>query len=232
MGRDCKGEYRMEETVHRARRREQEKKDLLFFERQYWERNILSVAGVDEAGRGPLAGPVVAAAVVFKPNVCIPFVDDSKKLSEQRREELYHAICREAVAVGVGTVSHEVIDRINILQASMLAMHKAIDQLSVQPAQLLVDGNFFRHERIPVENVVKGDALSHCIAAASIIAKVTRDSLMREYDVEYPHYGFAKHKGYGTREHVAAIHRYGLSAIHRKTFHVPNLDFGEAIVIA
>ena len=222
----------MEGNEHHYARRTLEKKDLLFFERQYWGKDILSVAGVDEAGRGPLAGPVVAAAVIFKPGVCIPFVDDSKKLSERRREELYHAIRREAVAVGVGAVSHEVIDRINILQASMLAMHKAIEQLSVQPAQLLVDGNFFRHERIPVENVVKGDALSHCIAAASIIAKVTRDALMREYDIQFPHYGFAKHKGYGTQEHVAAIRRYGLSAIHRKTFHVPNLDSAEVVVNA
>jgi len=199
-------------------------KDLLYFERRYWDRNILCVAGVDEAGRGPLAGPVVAAAVIFKPGVCIPFVDDSKKLSENRRENLYHTICREAVAVGIGTVSHEVIDKINILQASMLAMHKAIGQLNIQPEQLLVDGNFFHHENIPVENIVKGDALSHSIAAASIIAKVTRDALMKEYDLVFPHYGFAKHKGYGTREHIAAIHRYGLSEIHRKTFHVPSLD--------
>jgi len=200
------------------------KRDLLFFERKYWEQNILTIAGVDEAGRGPLAGPVVAAAVMFNPGICIPLVDDSKKLSERRRQELYHGICREAVAVGVGIVSHEVIDRINILQASLLAMHKAIDQLSVQPAQLLVDGNFFRHERIPVENIVKGDALSHCIAAASIIAKVTRDSLMKEYDLEFPGYGFAKHKGYGTKEHVEAIHRYGPCSIHRKSFHVPSFD--------
>ncbi len=207
-------------------------KDLLCFERRYWERNILLVAGVDEAGRGPLAGPVVAAAVIFKPGVRIPFVDDSKKLSENRREGLYHVIRREAVAVGVGTVSHDVIDRINILQASMLAMHKAIAQLSIQPEQLLVDGNFFRHENIPVENIVKGDTLSHSIAAASIIAKATRDALMREYDMVFPNYGFAKHKGYGTREHVAAIRRYGLSEIHRKTFHVPSEDSTDIIVRA
>ncbi|MGA7160122.1 MAG: ribonuclease HII [Bacteroidota bacterium] len=198
-------------------------RDPHYFERKYWERNIIRVAGVDEAGRGPLAGPVVAAAVIFAPNVYIPFVDDSKKLSESKRNDLYIIICQQAIAVGVGTVSHEVIDRINILQASMLAMHKAIDQLNVQPDQLLVDGNFFRHEHIPVENIIKGDALSHTIAAASIIAKVTRDRLMREYDREFPQYGFAKHKGYGTREHIAAIHRYGFSEIHRRTFHVPDL---------
>jgi ribonuclease HII len=213
-------------------RRQREVRDLLHYEREYWKRNIFCVAGVDEAGRGPLAGPVVAAAVIFKPEVCIPFVDDSKKLSENRREELYHNIRREAVAVGVGMVGHEVIDRINILQASMLAMHKAIAQLKIQPDQLLVDGNFFRHETISVENIIKGDALSHSIAAASIIAKVTRDSLMKEYDTAFPQYGFAKHKGYGTREHIAAIHRFGLSEIHRKTFHIPSLDSTDVPVSA
>ncbi len=222
----------MRDTGQPHTRLKRELPDLLYFERRYWERNILYLAGVDEAGRGPLAGPVVAAAVIFKPGVCIPFVNDSKKLSENSREDLYDIIRREAVAVGVGIVSHEVIDRINILQASMLAMHKAIAQLSVQPEQLLVDGNFFRHENIPVENIVKGDALSHSIAAASIIAKVTRDALMKEYDLEFPHYGFAKHKGYGTREHVAAIHRYGLSEIHRKTFHVPGEASADVMIIA
>ena len=214
----------MIQSEQRHTRQKREAGDLLRYEREYWKRDILSVAGVDEAGRGPLAGPVVAAAVIFKPGFSIPFVDDSKKLSEKMREELYHIICREAVAVGIGTVGHEVIDRINILQASLLAMHKAIAELKVQPDQLLVDGNFFRHETIPVQNIIKGDALSHSIAAASIIAKVTRDSLMREYDVAFPNYGFAKHKGYGTREHVAAIHRFGLSEIHRKTFHIPSMD--------
>jgi ribonuclease HII len=200
-----------------------EVKDLLYYERKYWSRDITRVAGIDEAGRGPLAGPVVAAAVIFEPEVRLPFVNDSKKLTERKREELYHLILEKAVAIGVGTVSHEVIDRINILQASMLAMNKAIDQLKVQPQQLLVDGNFFRHERVPVENIIKGDELSHAVAAASIIAKVTRDSLMKVYDEIFPHYGFAKHKGYGTREHVAAIHRHGFCEIHRRTFHVPLL---------
>ena len=225
MGKDA-----MAKEEQLLRKNVREIKDLLCFERKYWRRNIFCVAGVDEAGRGPLAGPVVAAAVIFKPEVSLPFVNDSKKLSENRRRELYHNVYRHAIAVGVGTVSHEVIDRINILQASMLAMHKAIEQLNVQPEQLLVDGNFFRHENIPVENIVKGDALSHSIAAASIIAKVTRDALMTEYDRVFPQYGFAKHKGYGTREHVASIHRYGFSKIHRKTFHVPNLDSVNAMV--
>jgi len=222
----------MIETEQIRTRRKREARDLLHYEREYWKRNIVCVAGVDEAGRGPLAGPVVAAAVIFKPEVCIPLVDDSKKLSENRREELYHEIRREAVAVGVGLVGHEVVDRINILQASLLAMHKAIAQLKVQPDQLLVDGNFFRHETIPVENIIKGDALSHSIAAASIIAKVTRDSLMKEYDAAFPQYGFAKHKGYGTREHIAAIHRFGLCGIHRRTFHIPSMDSTDVTVSA
>ena len=197
--------------------------DLHLFERKYWLVNKTRVAGVDEAGRGPLAGPVVAAAVIFEPDVLIASVNDSKKLTEKKREELYHRIRESSLAVGVGIVSHEVIDRINILQASILAMHKAIEQLAVPPMQLLVDGNFFRHERYPVENIVKGDALSHSIAAASIIAKVTRDALMREYDEVYPQYGFAKHKGYGTPEHIGAIHRFGFCEIHRRTFRVPPL---------
>ena len=197
--------------------------DLHLYERNYWLRGITRIAGLDEAGRGPLAGPVVAAAVIFEPGVSIPFVNDSKKLTEKRREELYHHIRERAVAVGVGLVNHDVIDRINILQASMLAMNKAIADLKVEPEQLLVDGNFFRHEKFPVENIIKGDSRSHSIAAASIIAKVTRDSLMREYDQVFPHYGFAQHKGYGTRDHIAAIHRHGFCEIHRRTFHVPVL---------
>ncbi len=193
---------------------------LLSFERTLWSRGITHIAGVDEAGRGPLAGPVVAAAVIFPREVIIPGVNDSKQVTERRREILFDEIRRYAIAVSIGIVDHEVIDRINILQASLLAMHKAIDALSVQPQQLLVDGNFFSHESIPVENIIKGDALSHSIAAASIIAKVTRDRMMREFDREFPHYGFGKHKGYGTRAHVEAIRQYGLCAIHRRTFHL------------
>ncbi len=204
--------------------------DLHRFERPYWLRGMTRVAGVDEAGRGPLAGPVVAVAVIFEPGICIPFVNDSKKLSGKKREELFAAINEKAIAIGIGTVSHDVIDRINILQASMLAMHKAIDQLKLEPEQLLVDGNFFRHERIPVENIIKGDALSHSVAAASIIAKVTRDALMRQYDLMFPQYGFAKHKGYGTQEHVAAIRRHGFCEIHRRTFHLTSMESVESVI--
>ena len=198
--------------------------DLLKYERTYWSKAITYIAGVDEAGRGPLAGPVVAAAVMFAPGVQIPFVNDSKKLSEKKREELYRQIYEQAVGVGVGIVGHEVIDRINILQASLLAMHKAISALAMKPQQLLDDGNFFRHETIPVENIIKGDGLSHSIAAASIIAKVTRDALMKEYDRQFPLYGFAKHKGYGTRDHIAAIRRYGYCEIHRRSFAVHRMS--------
>lgn len=196
---------------------------MLEYEQKYWSAGIRNIAGVDEAGRGPLAGPVVAAAVIFAPEVLIAGVNDSKKLAEKKREALFHQIHAQALAVGIGIVSHEVIDRINILQASFLAMNKALEQLSIAPQQLLVDGNFFRHERFPVENIIKGDALSHSIAAASIIAKVTRDALMVEMDDQYPQYGFAKHKGYGTKAHIDAIRAHGYSPIHRRSFHVETL---------
>ncbi len=197
---------------------------MLEYEQKYWGKGILYIAGVDEAGRGPLAGPVVASAVIFQSGVLIEGVNDSKKLTEKKREFLFHHIHEQAMAVGIGIVSHEVIDRINILQASFLAMNKALELLKIRPQQLLVDGNFFRHEQYPVENIIKGDALSHSIAAASIIAKVTRDSLMKEMHEQYPEYGFAKHKGYGTKEHIAAIRKHGYSPIHRRSFHVDQLE--------
>lgn len=197
---------------------------MLSFETKYWSAGIRYIAGVDEAGRGPLAGPVVAAAVIFEPDVLIPGVNDSKKLTEKKRESLFHLIHEKALGVGIGIVGHDVIDRINILQASFLAMNKALDFLPMMPQQLLVDGNFFRHERYPVENIIKGDALSHSIAAASIIAKVTRDALMMELHDQYPHYGFAQHKGYGTKSHIDAIRQHGYSPIHRRSFHVGSLE--------
>ncbi len=196
---------------------------MLEYEQKYWSNGILRIAGVDEAGRGPLAGPVVASAVIFEPGVLIEGVNDSKKLTEKKREALFHLIHEKAIAVGIGIVSHDVIDRINILQASFLAMNKALELLKIKPQQLLVDGNFFRHEAYPVENIIKGDSLSHSIAAASIIAKVTRDSLMKEMHEQYPEYGFAKHKGYGTASHIEAIRQHGYSPIHRRSFHVETL---------
>lgn len=197
---------------------------MLEYELKYWNAGIQHIAGVDEAGRGPLAGPVVAAAVIFPKGLLIEGVNDSKKLTEKKREELFHDIHEKALTVGIGIVSHSVIDKINILQASFLAMNKALAHLNVTPQQLLVDGNFFRHESFSVENIIKGDSLSHSIAAASIIAKVTRDALMVEMDDEYPQYGFAKHKGYGTKAHIEAIRQYGYSPIHRRSFHVETLE--------
>jgi ribonuclease HII len=196
----------------------------LEIEETYWVRGFEYVAGVDEAGRGPLAGPVVAAAVILPRGVLIDGVNDSKKLSARRRESLYHKIVEVALSVGVGIVSHEVIDRINIYQASILAMRKAIEKLTPLPSVILADGNSFKHETIRFQNVIGGDAKSVTIAAGSIIAKVTRDSLMREYHQQYPEYGFDRHKGYGTRFHIEAVHRFGLCPIHRRTFHIPEAE--------
>ena len=191
----------------------------LEIERLLWMQGIGSIAGVDEAGRGPLAGPVVAASVIFPRDVLIEGVNDSKKISENQREKLYDVIRAQALAVGVGIVGHEVIDRINILQATILAMHKAIEEMKGKPDFVIVDGNSFRHETLRFQNVIGGDAKSFTIAAASIIAKVTRDRMMREFDHQYPNYGFAQHKGYGTQRHLDAIREFGLCEIHRKTFH-------------
>lgn len=196
---------------------------LLEIERSHWQRGIETIVGVDEAGRGPLAGPVVAAAVIFPKDIFIDGVDDSKKLSEKKREKFFHLIYEQAIGVGVGIVSHEVIDRINIYQASILAMRKAIEKLSITPQLVLADGNSFNHDTLRFENVIDGDAKSFTIAAASIIAKVTRDSLMREYHLQFPVYGFDRHKGYGTKRHVEAIHQYGLCEIHRRSFRVPQI---------
>ena len=189
-------------------------------EQSYWDRGIDRLAGVDEAGRGPLAGPVVAAAVVFPQGLFIEGVDDSKKLTERKRETLFDQICNKALGVGVGIVQHDVIDRINIYQASILAMRRALDDLREQPQFILVDGNSFSHDTVRFENIIGGDAKVFTIASASIIAKVTRDRLMREYDKVYPPYGFARHKGYGTKQHREAIRQYGLCEIHRRSFHV------------
>ena len=189
-------------------------------ERLYWQRGIEHLAGVDEAGRGPLAGPVVAAAVIFPKDVFIDGVDDSKKLSEKKRNTLFVLIKQQALSIGIGVVQHEVIDRINIYQASILAMRKALDDLSLQPQFAAVDGNSFKHDTLPYENIIDGDAKVFTIAAASIVAKVTRDHMMSEYHELYPVYGFAKHKGYGTKEHREAIRQHGLCDIHRRSFHV------------
>ena len=187
-------------------------------ENSHFEKGIRVICGVDEAGRGPLAGPVCAAAVILPPNVDIPGLNDSKKLTDKRRRELVPIIKEQAVAYGIGLASHEEIDQINILQATYLAMERALAQVGVQPELALIDGNRAKDFGIPVQTVVKGDSLSASIAAASILAKVTRDDLMTEAAQDYPEYQFDVHKGYGTKAHYAALTEHGPSPIHRMTF--------------
>lgn len=176
------------------------------------------IAGVDEAGRGPLAGPVCAAAVILPEDAVIEGVNDSKKLSEKKRELLFDVICETAIAYSIEFVYPDVIDDINIKKATALAMHNAVSNLKVKADYVIIDGNDNYPYDIPYEYVVKGDAKSQTIAAASILAKVSRDRLMLDYDKEYPEYGFAKHKGYGTKAHMEAIQKYGVLDIHRKSF--------------
>jgi ribonuclease HII len=187
-------------------------------EDSHFGNGIQIICGVDEAGRGPLAGPVCAAAVILPPHADIPGLNDSKKLSDKRRRELFPVIKETAVAYGIGIATHEEIDEINILQATYLAMERAIQALSVKPELALIDGNRARDFGIPVETVVKGDSRSVSIAAASILAKVTRDDMMLELADTYPQYGFEIHKGYGTKAHYAALDEHGISPIHRMSF--------------
>ena len=176
------------------------------------------VCGIDEAGRGPLAGPVVAAAVILPEGCVIDGLDDSKKLSPRKREQLFSVICEKAVAYGIAEVDHTRIDEINILQATFEAMRGAVAALAVPAALALVDGNRSPGLPIPEQCIVDGDALIPSIAAASILAKVTRDNFMEQMDAEYPEYGFARHKGYGTKAHYAAILAHGVCPIHRRSF--------------
>jgi ribonuclease HII len=192
--------------------------DLWTYERTARARGHLVIAGVDEAGRGPLAGPVVAAAVVLPPDCHIEGVFDSKQLTARQRDICYDLVHSVAQCVGVGAVDHEEIDRVNILQATYKAMRMAISRLSARVDYCLVDGSPIRAFGHPHECIVDGDCKSASIAAASIIAKVTRDRIMCEYDSEYPEYGFARHKGYPTAEHLECIEKYGICAIHRRTF--------------
>lgn len=193
--------------------------ELWKFEHIAYDEGVSCVCGVDEAGRGPLAGPVCAAAVILPPDLEIEGLNDSKKLTDKRRRALYDVITEQALAYGIAFASEQEIDGINILQATFLAMRRAVEQLELQPALALVDGN--REPdfgSIPVRTIVKGDSLSANIAAASILAKVTRDRFMEEQDAIYPQYGFALHKGYGTQAHYAALREYGPCPIHRRTF--------------
>ena len=188
------------------------------FEQLARRQGYRTIAGIDEAGRGPLAGPVVAAAVILAPDAGIDGINDSKKLTEKQRERLFDRIMAEAVAVGVGIMDHEVIDRDNILQATLRAMMEAVAHLATSPDFLLIDGISTVPLPLPQRTVKQGDGRSVSIAAASIIAKVTRDRLMVEFDRIYPGYGLAGHKGYGCKSHMEAIARLGPSPIHRRTF--------------
>ncbi len=188
------------------------------FEKEIRAEGFKLVAGLDEAGRGPLAGPVVAAAVVLPSRVRLPGVDDSKKLSAKQREESFSLLQKSASAIGIGIVEAEEIDRLNIHRASLKAMEKAIAALSCLPDFLLIDGLFTLNLPLPQKAIVKGDQKCLSVAAASIVAKVTRDRIMIAYHREYPEYNFARHKGYGTKEHFEAIEKYGRCPLHRRTF--------------
>lgn len=205
------GEIVKEEELERL-------KNMLVIEESLYDAGYEYICGVDEAGRGPLCGPVVAAAVILPKHGCIEGVNDSKKISEKKREKLYDDIMKGAIAVGIGISDVDVIEKVNILNATKIAMKKAIESLSIKPDYVLIDGNQKIDIDILQETVVSGDAKSESIASASIIAKVTRDRMLRKFDEMYPEYGFAKHKGYGTKAHIEAIKKYGLTPIHRKSF--------------
>lgn len=184
----------------------------------YFNKGLSLVCGVDEAGRGPLAGPVCAAAVILPPHIEIPGLNDSKKLTDKRRRELFPIIQSCALAYGIAFADNREIDEINILQATYLAMERALGMLKIKPEIALIDGNRAKDFGVPVETVIKGDARSASIAAASILAKVTRDDLMLEMAKQYPYYSFGIHKGYGTKAHYAALEKYGPCEIHRMSF--------------
>lgn len=186
---------------------------------QTWaDRGFHAICGIDEAGRGPLAGPVCAAAVILPERLDIPGLNDSKKLTDKKRRELFPIIEEQAIAFGLGWASQEEIDEINILQATFLAMSRAVEQLKIRPDLALVDGNRAPALDLPVETVVQGDSLSASIAAASVLAKVSRDDVMLRMAEEYPGYGLEVHKGYGTKAHYEALRKFGPSPIHRRTF--------------
>jgi len=188
------------------------------FEKKSIEKGFATVAGIDEAGRGPLAGPVVSAAVILPSSFPVSDVKDSKKLTPKKRADLYEKIYEHAISIGIGIVDSIEIDRINILKASLMSMAMSVDNLNPQPDYLLIDGKFKIQSVLPQEPIVKGDSLSISIAAASIVAKVTRDRMMEIYHLYYPHFGFSQHKGYPTRAHKEAIREFGPCPIHRRSF--------------
>ncbi len=193
--------------------------DKLFYERELWGKGYKLVAGVDEVGRGPLAGPVVAACVIFSEDIYLPGIDDSKKLTAEKREELYEKIKESALDFGVGIIREREIDKLNIFRASLKAMQKAISSMKNTPHFLLVDGNQkIPHLDIPQLPVIKGDTLSLSCGAASIIAKVERDRLMKKLHKKYPRFSFDQNKGYGSKEHLEALRKFGPCKVHRRSF--------------
>lgn len=201
------------------REKETKSEDKLFYEKELWGKGYKLLAGVDEVGRGPLAGPVVAACVVFPMDMYLPEIDDSKKLSPQKREELYKEIKNKALDFGIGIVKEKEIDKLNILRASLKAMHKAVSSLKNRPDFLLIDGNQKIPElKLPQLPVVKGDSLSLSCAAASIIAKVERDNLMKKIHRKYPQFSFDQNKGYSSRKHLEALKNFGPCKVHRRSF--------------
>ncbi|EKD42377.1 MAG: ribonuclease HII [uncultured bacterium] len=196
----------------------------------FWDAGCQSIAGLDEAGRGALAGPVVAAAVIFKPYSHYPQIDDSKKLKASERERLFDFIIHEALSYGIGIVSSDIIDEINILQASLLAMKQAVEKMPLKPDQLLIDGNQGVKINISQKTIIKGDSLSMSIGAGSILAKVTRDRLMCDYEKKFPQFKFSVHKGYGTKRHQQELTQNGVLPIHRKTF-APVATVGQMVFV-
>lgn len=193
--------------------------ELKKIDKEFFDKGVKYIAGIDEAGRGPLAGPVVVASVILPQDSMIEGINDSKKVSEAKREKLYDLIINESISYGIGIIYQDEIDEINILQATKKGLTEAIKQMEIKPNIIMVDAlNGIDTLGIPYKSIIKGDAKCYSIAAASIIAKVTRDRIMREWDKVYPEYGFGSHKGYGTAKHIAAIREFGPCPIHRRTF--------------
>ena len=214
------------------KKKNDEEIDLLKYEKELYSKGITLIGGVDEVGRGPLVGPVVASCVILPKNYELPGLNDSKKLSEKKREQLYDIILRDAISVGIGIVDAKKIDEINILEASRLAMKLAIDNMDVKPEFVLSDAMKLTNIDIPYKDIVHGDALSLSIAAGSVFAKVTRDRMMYELDKEYPEYEFAKHKGYPTKAHLEKIKEYGVLKNYRFTYKpVSDLIISAKVVI-
>jgi len=207
-----------EKQILRHEKELQRLNEMYLYEKEAFEQGLEFVAGMDEAGRGPLAGPVVAACVMLPKDCLIEGVNDSKKLSPAKREKLYDIIMEQAISVGIGIVDEKTIDEINILNATKMAMKMAVERVSPKPQLILIDAVELDDMDIPQKAIVKGDMLSISIASASIIAKVTRDRMITEADKKYPVYGFGRHKGYGTKQHIDAIKKYGICPIHRVSF--------------